>query len=300
MEINTTPAEGTPEVSVEDRAASLFSDRPTPEQAETRQEAAPEQEAPAETVPEVFELEYEGEKFQLPKKLEKAVMQERDYTQKSQSLAEMRKDVERQFTQIKLAQQEAQIQQAVKAETDQIAMIDAVLDQFKSLKWQEMSTDDLVRKKLEMDQYRDMRTALEQQVTAKKAQLTQGLQAEVEKLKAEAKDTLKKRLNWSDETETEVRTYVRELGITDAEYDGVFDPRHKQILWEASQYRKLKANAQPVAQQVKAAKTQSSNPMPQQVKEKLAFRKALDKTGNDPIARRAVIEQQVANLFNRR
>lgn len=293
MENENTPAEQPVQDSVEDRAARIFGG--PEEQAEPNEAASEPQAAPVE---ESFELEYEGEKFQLPKKLEKAVMQEKDYTQKSQSLAEMRKDVERQFAQIKLAQAETQFQQAVKPETDQIAMIDAVLEQYKGLKWQEMSTDDLVRKKLEMDQYREMRTGLDQQIQAKRAQFDQHYKQELEKLRSEASETLKKRLNWSEETEKEVREYVREIGITDAEYDGVFDPRHKQILWEASQFRKLKANAQPAAQQVKAVKTSPSNPMPQQVKDKLNFRKALTKTAPGSMERRKLVESQAAKIFS--
>lgn len=290
MENQETPAEETQEVSVEDRIANFLD--PQAEQPATEPEAA----TPEETAPETFEFETNGKKFVLPKEIEGEISKAKDYTQKTQSLAEMRKDVERQFAQIKLAQQEAQLAQAVKPEMDQIGMIDAVLEQYKGLKWQEMTTDDLVRKKLEMDQYKDMRSALEQQVNAKKAQHQQAFQQELEKLKAEARDTLKKRINWSDETETEVRNYVRELGITDTEYDGVFDPRHKQILWEASQYRKLKASAQPVAQQVKAVKAQSSNPMPQQVKEKLAFNKAL-KTAPNWQAKSELATARLAKIF---
>ncbi len=293
MQQEHTPAEETQEVSVEDRVAGLFGDQV--EQSEPTQ-AAPE--APAETAEETFEFEHEGAKYQLPKKLEKAVLQGKDYTQKTQSLAEMRKDVERQFAQIKLAQTESQFRQQIAPDEQQIAVIDAVIEEYKKLDWSKMTTDEMVRKKLESDQYRDMREALQNSIKAKRAQFDQAYQQELAKIKGEAAETLKKRINWSDETETEVRSYVRELGITDAEYDGVYDPRHKQILWEASQYRKLKAGAQPAAQQVRAVKTTSSNPMPQQVKEKLNFNKAIAKTAVNSPERRKLIEGRAASLFS--
>jgi hypothetical protein len=296
MEPENLPAEQPLEDSVEDRIADILSPGEQPQESQAAPDTEPTEEV-SEPAEETFELEYEGEKYQLPKRLEKAIMQERDYTQKSQSLAEMRKDVERQFAQIKLAQSESQFQQSVKTETDQMAMIDAVLAEYGKLEWAKLGTDELVRKKLEMDQYRDMRAALDQQVHAKRAQFEQTYKQELDKLRTEANETLKKRVNWSDETETKVRAYVRELGITDAEYDAVFDPRHKQILWEAAQYRELKGKAQPVAQQVKAVKTTSNSPMPQPVKEKLNFRKAMEKTASDPVARRAVIESRVEQLF---
>ncbi len=284
-----TNAEETQEVSVQDRAAQLFG-----EQSE-QTEAAPQQ---TETVEESFELEYEGAKYQLPKPLEKALMQQRDYTQKTQTLAERQRDVERQFAQIKLAQSEAQFHQSVKAESDQIAMIDAVLSELNKLNWSAMNTDELLRKKLELDQYREMRSGLEAQITAKKAQFEQSYKQELEKIKSEASETLRKRVNWTDETDKEVRAYVRELGITDAEYDGVYDPRHKQILWEASQFRKLKAGAQPAQQQVRAAKTSASSPMPQAVKEKLNFNKAVAKTAVNSPERRKLIEGRAAAIFS--
>jgi hypothetical protein len=292
MENTDTPAEQPIQDSPEDRAARIFSD----EQPEAPQRAeAPQQE----TAEETFELEYEGDKFVLPKKLEKAVLQEKDYTQKSQSLAEMRKDVEHRFAQIKLAQSEAQFEQSVAPERQQLQMIDAVLGEYGKLEWAKMSTDELVRKKLEMDQYREMRTAADAAIKAKRGQFDQTYKQELDRLKGEANETLKKRVNWTDATDTEVRSYVRELGITDAEYDSVFDPRHKQILFEASQYRKLKAGAQPATQQVKAVKTGASNPMPSDVKDKLNFRKALSKAPPGSPDRKRLVEDRAANIFGR-
>jgi hypothetical protein len=292
MENTDTPVEQPIQDSPEDRAARIFGD----EQPEAPQQAeAPQQEAAEET----FELEYEGDKFVLPKKLEKAVLQEKDYTQKSQSLAEMRKDVEHRAAQIKLAQSQAQFEQSVAPERQQLQMIDAVLGEYNKLEWAKMSTDELVRKKLEMDQYREMRSAVDAAITAKRGQFDQTYKQELEKLRSEANETLKKRVNWTDATDTEVRSYVRELGITDAEYDSVFDPRHKQILFEASQYRKLKAGAQPAAQQVKAVKTGASNPMPPDVKDKLNFRKALSKAPPGSPERKRLVEDRAASIFGR-
>lgn len=293
MEQENQRTEEAPEVSVQDRAAMLFGDEP--EQTQETQAASQQQAEPAE---ETFELEYEGAKYQLPKKLEKAVMQERDYTQKNQSLAEMRKDVERQFAQIKLAQTEAAFRQSIAPDEQQVSVIDAVLQEYGKLNWASLNTDELVRKKLEMDQYKDMKSALENGIKAKRAQFDQQYQQELQRLKGEAAETLKKRINWSDETEAEVRSYVKELGITDAEYDGVYDPRHKQILWEASQFRKLKAGAKPAAEQVKAVKTTSSNPMPQKVKDKLNFNKAVAKTAQNSPERRKLLEHAAAAIFS--
>jgi hypothetical protein len=277
--------------SVESRIGSIFGNE---------QPQQPEAATPPETVEETFELEMDGAKYVLPKKLEKGFMQEKDYTQKSQTLAEQRKDVELKAAQFKLAQSESSFRESVAPDLQQMAVIDAVLQEYDRLNWAGMSTDELIRKRLERDQYKEARTALDQGLQAKRSQFDQHVKAETERLRSEASETLKKRINWSDETESEVRSYVKELGITDAEYDGVFDPRHKQILFEASQFRKLKAAATPAVQQVKAVKANATNPMPQQVKERLAFNKQLKQHDPGTAGFKQAVERQAGSLFRKR
>lgn len=277
--------------SVEDRVANLLG---ADEPAEGNEAASPETSEPAE---ETFELEIDGAKYTLPKKLEDGFMQRKDYTQKTQTLAEQRKDVERQIAQIKLAQSAAAFENSVAQERQQLSIMDAVLAEYDAMSLKDLQPQDMMVKMLERDQLRHRRNALDEQLKAKRAQFDQATKAELDKLKSESLETLKKRINWSDETEKEVRDYVRDIGITDAEYDSVFDPRHKQILWEASQYRKLKAGAQPAAQQVKAVRTSSANPMPQAVKDKLNFNKAIAKTKPGSSERRHLVEDRVAKIF---
>jgi hypothetical protein len=274
--------------SVESRIGSIFGNE---------QPQQPEAATPPETVEETFELELDGDKFVLPKKLEKAVMQEKDYTQKSQSLAENRKDVERQLAQLKLVQSETEFHKSVAPDLKQMSLIDAVLEEYQKLNWAGMATDELIRKRMDVEQYKDAKNALEQGIAAKRSQFDQHVKTELDRLRSEASETLKKRVNWSDETESQVRSYVKDLGITDAEYDGVYDPRHKQILFEASQYRKLQAAATPAVQQVKAVKANPTNPMPQKVKETLAFNKQLKQHAPGTPEHRKTVEQRVGSLF---
>jgi hypothetical protein len=95
--METQNVEQGPAPSIEERAAALFADEPQKEatQEEPKAPVAEEAEATETQAPEeTFEIEVDGEKFALPKKLEKAVLQERDYTQKAQAIAEQRKQFE--------------------------------------------------------------------------------------------------------------------------------------------------------------------------------------------------------------
>lgn len=278
--------------SVQDRIANLLG---TDEQPEANP-SAPTQET-EQTAEETFEFEEGDRKYILPKALEPALQRNKDYTQKTQSLAEQRKDVERQLAHFKLAQQHSAFEQSVSQERKQMEVMDLVLAEYDSLSLKELSPQDAMVKMLERDQLRSRRQALQSQLDSKRAQFEQTSKAEIERLKGEATEALRKRLDWNEKTEAEVRAYVREMGIPDAAYDAVYDPVHKQILWEAAQFRKLKANAQPATQQVKTVKTTSSNPMPQAVKDKFAFNKAVGKTRENSPERRKLLESRAAQIF---
>lgn len=69
---------------------------------------------------------------------------------------------------------------------------------------------------------------------------------------------------WRDTTRfkadtAEMQNYGRQLGFTDAELSQVFDHRYMQALYDASQYRKLQAQAPSAVKKVRAA-PQASNP----------------------------------------
>src|SRR5688572_5615221 len=100
--METPQMEQGPAPSIESRIEALMMGGPkpkpeAPKAAEAAEVEAPEGEAPAAeeaeapgadeatpTADELFEIEVDGVKYALPKPLEKAVLQERDYTQKAQ------------------------------------------------------------------------------------------------------------------------------------------------------------------------------------------------------------------------
>src|SRR6185503_7379008 len=120
-----------PAPSLEDRLGALMGVPEDPPEGEAQaepQEGQPEEvqaEAPAET----FDLEVDGEKFTLPKKLEKGFLQERDYTQKSMALADLRKSVEVHHDTLKLASAETEFRKSIEPELKQLDRLDSYLEQ---------------------------------------------------------------------------------------------------------------------------------------------------------------------------
>ena len=280
---------------LEDRIADAFGDKPeTAPEADSATDVADE----APPVPETFEFEEDGEKFVLPKKLEKNFLQQRDYTQKTQSLAEQRKLVELKDQQFRLANLELSFHQEIQPEVQNIGMLDAVIKQ--QIDWGSMTTDQVIRKKLEIDQLKEQRDELLQKVEAKRADWTNKQKAEWEKLKAQTLDAVKKRVpNWSEDTAKAVRAHAISDGYTEAELASINDPRHALTLWKAHQFDQLQAKAQPTVSGNAITKPSPTNPMSAQTKNMLNYRKAIAKTDPGSPERKKLVESKVASIFSR-
>jgi hypothetical protein len=294
-----------------DRIANAFGGNPqpkAPQAQEPQQEETQEVEATAETEgapeqtpqEETFELDLEGEKYVLPKKLEKAVLQERDYTQKSQSLADQRRLVEVKEQQFRLRELQTSFQSEVANEIQQMQMIDAVLKQ--PVNWATMSTDEAFRHKIQLDDLKQQRDTLAQTVNQKYQTHQQQHAKQQLELQQKTLEVLRSRIpNWSDQTAKEVTEHFRSRGLSDADF-ALFNsnPVYIEAAWKAVQYDKLQAKATKSVTDAKTAvKTTSAKPMPQQTKEYLNYRKALNKTPEGSPERKRVVESRVASIFSR-
>jgi hypothetical protein len=290
-----------PAPSLEDRLGALMGvpeDPPEGEApAEPEAEGQPEevtQEAPAET----FDLEVDGEKFTLPKKLEKGFLQERDYTQKSMALADLRKSVEVHHDTLKLASAESEFRKSIDPELKQLDRLDSYLEQAKSMDWASMSTDDLIRNRAQLDQIRDQRESLQKTITGKEQEWGQSQAQKLTDIKARSLEIIKRAIpNFSPEVAKAVRDHALSQGYTDSELANIFDPRHAIALWKAQQFDALKAKAQPAVKDAKTIKTGPSNPMSKATQDKLAYRKALQRTEDGTPERKAAVTDRIASIF---
>lgn len=286
---------------IEDRVASIFdgTSQPAPEtDAEPR--AAEEVTEEAASLEEYFEYDYEGERYHLPKKLEKAVMQERDYTQKSQRLADQVRQAELRDQQLRIAGYEQEFQQGVAEITRKLAMFDEALEQAKATPWATMSTDEVIRRKLELDQWKEQREALSRQVESKRQEWRQKFEADMQKYRTDSMDALRKRVPaWSDDIAKEVRAHaLGNYGLSEAEVNSIIDPRHAEILYHAYLYAQAQKKAGEAVKKVNAPiKSSSSTPMPQQVKDRLNYRKAMQKAAPGSQERKALVQDRIAKIF---
>jgi len=277
---------------------------PGTEQSQEPTEAATgTEETQAPIAEETFDFEFDGEKFALPKKLERAVQNMRDYTQKTQGVSEQRKTAEHLMKRMQTDAMRVQFETQNAAELQQLAALDSVLENAsKTINWAQMSTDEVLRQKIQIDQWKEQREAIARSVNGKYQQFEAAREKAVADLKAKAKELTSQRIpNWSEAVQKAVHEHALTEGYTEAELaQAELDPRHNVTLWKAQQFDALKAKATPAVTQVKSVKTTSSNPMPQAVKDKLAFNKAMKATAPGSPEQKRLVEQRVGSLFSKR
>lgn len=292
--------------SMEDRIASIFGGA-EPEQPKAQPKAASE-DAPEETeavaeesappAEETFELEVDGEKFLLPKKLEKGYMQERDYTQKSQQLADQRRLIDTQAAQARAWALEQEFVQNVSAEQTQIAQLDAAIKQYAGLNWSEMTTDDIVRHRMNLDGLKEQRASLSEALEGKRGEFQKKLTEQHQQVIAQGQEYLSKKIpGWGADLAKQVAAFAVERGIPQAEVSQILNPVHVEILYDAMKFRELQSKAKPAVVAPRAIKTTPSNPMSEATKRDLSTRKVLQKSKPNSPEFKAALSDRIAAKF---
>lgn len=248
-------------VSATDRVANmLFGPEDNPPEEQQAEEAAPDtpQEQPEEPQPQGAtppedseEVDFEGEKFLVPKKLKDALLRQSDYTQKTQEVANLRRlaDQERMTVQL-----ESDFQRRTAPLAAQMQSIDAQLEQAKGIDWQNLDTDNLVRARYALDQLKDQKQQLMQQFGIERQKFDHEFHSNMSKTLEEGKKVLSQWIpNFTPDLAKSIATYGMGEGYSEHEMSSVLDPRMVRTLWKAKMYDELqKSTPQAVAKATKA------------------------------------------------
>jgi hypothetical protein len=252
----------------------------------------------------IFELELDGAKYSLPSKLKDAFMQHKDYTQKTQELAEQRKTLEQARELSQQGQLQTAFESSVAEELREIALRDAYLSRVKNIDWSAMNTDQMLRQKHEIDVIKDERDNLKQSVQDKRAKFSEDMKTRFTELRAKSRELAAKSIpGFNEETDKAIRAHAQTHGLSDQEIDNVLlDPRSAKILWEASQFAKVRAGTTKAVDTVtnKVVKPGASTErMPQQVIDKFNFAKAMKKAVTSG-EKANLIEERMVGVFAKR
>lgn len=278
--------------SIEDKLAAAYgaaeeaTNPKRPQAEEPEQEVAQETEAETETEgvseselaedADFEEAEYEGKTYKLPKELKEALLRQKDYTQKTQDVAERRRILEEQQTalQTQAAFQQQHFEKAVEVHT-----LQQQLQQFSQVNWEKLAEESPAeylkwdRKYRELEKQANQAAQEMQGLTGKFSQTMeetrQKAQAQcLQELRKDFPDIGSEMLKQLDET-------GRNFGFSGQELASIADPRMIRVLHAAMQYKKLQGSkslvdkkvltAKPV--QVQAARTSQSTQANAQLKE---------------------------------
>jgi hypothetical protein len=225
-------------------------------------QAEEEEQSEEDEVPAILKLKVNGEEVEKPLDEVVALAQQGlDYTQKTQQVAEQRKELEAYAEQIKMQEQafqeQMQLNNVLIEDVAKITALDQQLNQYANVNWQELSDSDFVEAQKHFftyNQLQQQRSQLVSQFEAKKQQVVQSqTQMMAEKI-AKGKEILAKEIpNWSPETNQALLSTGKEYGFSDAELNSIVDPRHVKVLHDAMQWRKLQQNST-VKKKVSSAK----------------------------------------------
>lgn len=237
---------------------------------------------PAEPVDDGEEIEYDGEKFKVPKKLKDGFLMQADYTRKTQAVAESQKALEAREAEYKaqiearnaaFEQQEKFLHEHIK-DVAKVESIDERLAEYAKLDWDAITAADPVHAiKLER-QVRELQTARQaavQKITAaqqqqnfERQQLTAKQQQEMSQRQEAGRRELEASIKGyaTPEVQEGLKAAAVAIGYKPEELAQVNDPRAVKLLHKAYLYDQLvaKATKKPAAEPLKpvtriAAKT---------------------------------------------
>ena len=213
---------------------------------------AEEEEQSEDEVPALLKLKVNGEDVEKPLDEVVALAQQGlDYTQKTQQVAEQRKELETYAQQIQLQEQafheQMQLNNVLIEDVAKITSLDQQLNQYANVNWNQLSDNDFVEAQklfFTYNQLQQERSQLVSQFEVKKQQVVQKqTQLMAEKI-AKGKEILAKEIpNWSPETNQALLSTGKDYGFSDAELNSIVDPRHVKVLHDAMQWRKLQQNS---------------------------------------------------------
>lgn len=287
------------EVSALEKIAGMFS-KAAPQSSQGVREEVAEDAQTDES--DVAELLWGDKTYSVPKELKDAFMRNDDYTKKTQELADQRRSLEQVRELAQTRQLESAFIESISAEQQEIAVIDAYLQQAQKMDWSQMNTDQMLRAKVEIDNVKERKALLRESIEGKRGKFQQDVRSRMDDLKSKSREMASKSIpNYGEDTDKSMRAFAKAEGLSESEIDNVLlDARSQKIIWKAMQFDKVQANTGKAVETVRTLKPGvAGERMPEDVKSRLAYGKAMKgaRTSGD---KAQIIEQRMARVFAKR
>jgi len=235
---------------------------------ETEEDSDEEQ---TEAVSDTETVEFEGKEYNVPQELKDALLRNKDYTIKTQEVAEQRKELDADRDRF---QEALQLQTAHTQTYTELGVIDQQLAQLKEIDWEQWRQTDpnaTQQAQIQLNQLREQRTQTVDKLNSLQTETQQKHQAETARVVEQNRAKVEKSVpNWNQDTEKAVFDYGIKRGLTENQlantnYDPVLigilnDARLFDELKQKQNVKKVKKKTEPVPQATrvtKAKKTQN-------------------------------------------
>lgn len=215
------------------------------------------------------EVDWDGEKYRVPKPLKDALLRQADYTRKTQELAEQRRTVEQHFTSLT---QQAELQQQTLEHRVALRNVEQTLQQLQSIDFNQYDQSDpqvaawVAQQSMRVVQYSQAKAELESAIAKTETDFQQLSERSRANAIAQADQVLSREIEgWSPQLVRDLAGYAAEnFGITPQELqdsvinpDGTADTRTFKVLARLhkaeTELAALKAQTQKAQQAAKQA-----------------------------------------------
>jgi len=223
-----TPEPGQPEPGAEPTAGG------EPPEAE----AAGQEPTPAQ--PEEVEVEIEGDKYLIPRKIADRFIHHADYTRKTMDLAEMRRATAAEREVLLLDKAFSESTAEVRNEA---SMLDAQIAQYRRVDWEALDSEQLLKARARLDSLKERRAEIETTIAAERRKFDERLQGITAEARAAGQKYIEQHLPKFDASAKQsLFNYGVAEGYTREEMQKLMDPRLVVTMWKASQWDALQAS----------------------------------------------------------
>lgn len=212
-------------------------------------------EAEDEADPELIDVEFEGKQYKVPPELKDALLMRKDYTTKTQEVAEQRKQLEVERTQF---HQSAALQQQMIGDYAQLTNLDNQIKAYDNVDWMGLinqSPEEAQKHQVYLTQLTNQRNQLVQQIQNKQAHVQQMTLAQQQELVQKGSEQLARDIpGWGKDMQSALsKTGVDVYGFRPDEMSNVIDPRMVKVLHDAYQFQQIKAKRADTKNKVSSA-----------------------------------------------